>query len=666
MNNTPRRRPEDCIGDMLRAVYREVHHRYRIDLGTKPEDYAGQPVHSCLSSIYSSLENHRGFRDFVNVRHLIADFYIPDPGFIVECDESQHFTLPRKISLEKYPCNKEIGYVKDQWIAHCDELDKHDNDPPSRDEQRAWYDTLRDFLPEIMGFQPTVRLYSREIDWCKMDPKNETDIEMFRNCIDKKRGFLPQNQGSNYPGQYLDQNWIATVTLEMKSGKEPRLNPEPMKDLKIIVTRILEEVDGDGIVVFPAGFFNTGSEEIQCSYYSEISSFIQNALPDNDANIVVVAGIDGYEDAKKNARDQVAIAVNKTGILSIARKHWPTEDDKKFGLKKSYYSDPECGKTRFFSLNGIRYYVAVCYDVCAGHQGGIKDQATFNVILNPIHKFEQGNSIVDFVRKGMGIESRQWNCPVFGSVKFIKGSTISDTWKAGVYWAFGPGITIGTKGTDTEKFAIPGKKIPIFDLPGGDRVVVEIFTDIRLRCDVMRKNLEGFVENPSSKSQENQIQSIKLEGYHPLFTRLITMYKQMAGPNFRKGGTSSKENYEVKIKQMPPGVKYFFCHFPDKKKFTIEINVYKSRAPQFESTIRDLSKKQFVGLPIPILWEQEIREGTLFRLQFFYPEDTPPQTVVQGMFDLIELSFRSFERNDVEGQDDPFTFLYNAKTENKI
>jgi len=130
MNNTPRRRPEDCIGDMLRAVYGEVYHRYRIDLGTKPEDYTGQPVHPCLLSIYSSLENHRGFSDFVNVRHLIVDFYIPDPGFVLECDESQHFTLPRKISLEKYPCNKEIGYIKDQWIAHCDELDKHDNDPP--------------------------------------------------------------------------------------------------------------------------------------------------------------------------------------------------------------------------------------------------------------------------------------------------------------------------------------------------------------------------------------------------------------------------------------------------------------------------------------------------------------------------------------------------------
>jgi len=89
--------------------------------------------------------------------------------------------------LEKYPCNKEIGYIKDQWIAHCDELDKHDNDPPSRDEQRAWYDTLRDFLPEIKGFQPTVRLYADEWDWCRMDPNKEADRETFKRIISERQ-----------------------------------------------------------------------------------------------------------------------------------------------------------------------------------------------------------------------------------------------------------------------------------------------------------------------------------------------------------------------------------------------------------------------------------------------------------------------------------------------
>jgi len=161
------------------------------------------------------------------------------------------------------------------------------------------------------------------------------------------------------------------------------------------------------------------------------------------------------------------------------------------------------------------------------------------------------------------------------------------------------------------------------------------------------KDLSG---KKTISSDETKVSDENPRKYPPKFDKLIEVYKQMAGPNFRKGGTSSKENYEVKIRQMPPGVKYFFCYFPDKKKFTIEINVYKSRAPQFESTTRELyTGNHFVGLPRAELWEQEIKEGILFRLQFFYPEDTPPQTVVQGMFDLIEQSSRSFERNDVKG-----------------
>lgn len=649
MNNTPRRRPEDCIGKMLRSIYGDVHHRYRIQLGTHPKDYEGQSIHSSLFSIYSALKNHRGFTNFVKANYVDVDFFIPNPGFIVECDESQHFTEPRKISLQNYPEDKKIGYSKKDWIAHCKNLNKSDKYPPSRDEQRAWYDTIRDFLPEIKGFQPTVRLYTGERDWCRMDPSNATDIQNFKNHIDKKRGIELRNKGNNKINP--KENWVATVTLEANSRKEPKSNPERINDLKIIVTKILEETDGDGIVVFPAGFLSTGSDEIKCPFYSEISRAIQNALPDNERNIAIVVGIDGYEDAQKNARDQVAITINKTDILSIARKHWPTEDDKKFGLKKSDFSDSECGKARFFTVNGIRYYIAVCYDVHAGHQDGIKkDDAAFDVILNPIHKFEAGSGIADFVRKGMGLESCMWDCPVFGSVKFINGSTISEIWKSGVYWAFPDGVTTRTPGTNTEKFSIPGKKIPVKNLSGGDQAVVDIFTDIRSQCSTMRENLRGFLENQSGRYQKNHVSTMKLDTYDPKFATVIYTYKQMAGPYFKKGGTSSKENYIVKIRQTPPGVLYYFCHFPNEKKFSIELTVNKTRAPQFESAIRDLyTGNHFVGLPKAELWEQGIKDGILFRLQFFYPEDTPPQTVVEGMFDLIEQSFGSFERNDIEG-----------------
>jgi len=106
---------------------------------------------------------------------------------IVEFDERQHFTKPRKIALSHYPSDIDIGFSRETWMKHCDEIDAHDNDKRVlfRDEQRAWYDTLRDFIPEIKGFQPTVRLYARDMEWCKLDPENDNDVEQFKSLLSK-------------------------------------------------------------------------------------------------------------------------------------------------------------------------------------------------------------------------------------------------------------------------------------------------------------------------------------------------------------------------------------------------------------------------------------------------------------------------------------------------
>ena len=63
---------------------------------------------------------------------------------------TQHFTKPREIALGLYPQNIPYGFSVERWRKLCESLDKRDNDPPYRDEQRAWYDTLRDFAPQIV------------------------------------------------------------------------------------------------------------------------------------------------------------------------------------------------------------------------------------------------------------------------------------------------------------------------------------------------------------------------------------------------------------------------------------------------------------------------------------------------------------------------------------
>jgi hypothetical protein len=166
-------------------MYGEVRRNYRIELGTRPEDYTGTPYHDSLVSIFSALQQHRGFTELVRARHLAADFFVPDPGFVVEFDESQHFTEPRRIALSLYPADVATGFSRDAWITRCQVINAHDNDLPFRDEQRAWYDTLRDFLPEIKGYLPIVRLYAKDRVWCEMNPEKKEDVEKFRDLIRK-------------------------------------------------------------------------------------------------------------------------------------------------------------------------------------------------------------------------------------------------------------------------------------------------------------------------------------------------------------------------------------------------------------------------------------------------------------------------------------------------
>ena len=37
-----------------------------------------------------------------------------------------------------------LGFSKDRWVALCEEIQAGDNSPIYRDEQRAFYDTVRD------------------------------------------------------------------------------------------------------------------------------------------------------------------------------------------------------------------------------------------------------------------------------------------------------------------------------------------------------------------------------------------------------------------------------------------------------------------------------------------------------------------------------------------
>jgi hypothetical protein len=170
---------------LLDKLYGRVETNYVFDVGALPADHKSSPFSPYLFRIHQLLQYHRGQRDFVRAARLPAvDFFVPNPGFIVEFDESQHFTVCRKIALMNYPEDLELGFSRGKWIDICDKTNASDNDPPFRDEQRAWYDTLRDFLPSIKSLLPTVRLCAKSFRWCSLNPNNPFDVEHFKSMLE--------------------------------------------------------------------------------------------------------------------------------------------------------------------------------------------------------------------------------------------------------------------------------------------------------------------------------------------------------------------------------------------------------------------------------------------------------------------------------------------------
>lgn len=186
-------RCKDCkkrVKELIAALYGQVKENFDLDLPCRLEGYSGASIYESLNDIHTALQDHRGFEIFVKAKKLPrVDYFVPSSNLIVEFDESQHFTKPRGIALGLYPDNVKFGFPVQKWRELCHSLNKKDNDPPYRDEQRAWYDTLRDFAPMLTGAGKTVRLYSRDLVWCSLDYTKQVDLQIFERLISSKVAY---------------------------------------------------------------------------------------------------------------------------------------------------------------------------------------------------------------------------------------------------------------------------------------------------------------------------------------------------------------------------------------------------------------------------------------------------------------------------------------------
>ncbi len=175
---------KSTIYSMLQKVYGNLEFKYKAaGISTRIEDYTSSKYYKYLQKIHISLESIHGYRSFVNSKTLQrCDLYVPKKKYIIETDELQHFTYPRFVSLQNYPRIITLGYDKKWYASTCDTVRNIDTDPKYRDEQRAWYDTIRDFLPLLTDdVSLTIRIPLGFHSWCSLSSKSAHDVKLFKN-----------------------------------------------------------------------------------------------------------------------------------------------------------------------------------------------------------------------------------------------------------------------------------------------------------------------------------------------------------------------------------------------------------------------------------------------------------------------------------------------------
>lgn len=132
-----------------------------------------------LRRVLNAVEQHRG--QSVRGRkglQLRFDIYLPRIGVALEFDERQHFTPLRAAALRVYPANAALGFDRAHWIALCEQIRAGDNSPAYRDEQRAFYDSIRDLLAPAAGIKTVVRIFEEEVAWEKEGEKTQAGREI--------------------------------------------------------------------------------------------------------------------------------------------------------------------------------------------------------------------------------------------------------------------------------------------------------------------------------------------------------------------------------------------------------------------------------------------------------------------------------------------------------
>ena len=201
-------------------------------------------------------------------------------------------------------------------------------------------------------------------------------------------------------------------------------------DKEKLLNEILKNINPQSnILILPAGYFQVDHNIINQTT-NEIVSRITNELSQKNLDTIVCLGIDGL---KHNLKiDQLGLAISKTGLIAKARKFHHM--DNSINLAKNAFSE-EGQKSRFFTINNVNFYLAVCYDLYGINHNKLPKSKAPDKIIGMIHGFDLSDkgSAVDFARKAMAGASKQWGSNCYSSAFFAENVSF-ENWPSGVNW----------------------------------------------------------------------------------------------------------------------------------------------------------------------------------------------------------------------------------------
>lgn len=224
-------------------------------------------------------------------------------------------------------------------------------------------------------------------------------------------------------------NFVATVILESDKDNHS-IYQSKLKTLREVLLNLDSQKLKKGVAVFPAGMFDT-EDEPPSSIYLQIENEISSFLSSIENRMIVCFGIDG-----SYGKDQIAVAVDRTGIIALGRKFYPAKAEKGYVNLAENFNTLENGKPRIFNLGNSSFYLGMCYDGFGIKNQKIKNPGVSGFIelahcFYPKGKGPSGESY--FARHGFAGTARQWNCAVYGTAVFFNRK-VPEHWPTGVVW----------------------------------------------------------------------------------------------------------------------------------------------------------------------------------------------------------------------------------------